>query len=146
MPYKETFELAGINYELVESANVLDFGRLNIVYNLSSRRFAISDISGLGVTGTNLGLKVGDELVSINGENIDLEIFGEQLQTLIYETKPGSMVEIEVARLKSNRRYEFVKLRTRAVFQDSKMVEELTLSNDPSDRQRLIRNAWIGLR
>lgn len=146
LPYAETFEIAGINYNLVEKSGALDFGRLNISLNLSTGRFIVNDVSGLSGTGAKLGIKIGDELERINGKRVYIKDFGEQLQELIYETKPGSTVEIEVARMNSKGRYDNVKLKARAEFQDSKVTEEITISPKPTDRQKMIREAWIGQR
>lgn len=146
LPYAETFALAGINYNLVESAGALDFGRLNISLNLSTGRFIVNDVSGLSGTGAKLGIKIGDELERINGKRIYIKDFGEQLKELINETKPGTIVDIDVARIDKNGRYENVKLKARAEFLDSSISEELTFSSLPTDRQKMIRKAWIGLR
>jgi predicted metalloprotease with PDZ domain len=149
LPYKETFEKVGINFESdgVYMDYSLGITQANIGIDMESGKIFIQNEEGLDAQGKALGLKDGDVLMKINGE--DMPQMGPDLQNFIIDVLI-SMGEKEaytmtVLRKNEAEEAEEVMLSTTPILVERNLPYVMTPNEAASPKAVATRAAWLGL-
>ncbi|MBP9192470.1 MAG: peptidase M61, partial [Ignavibacteria bacterium] len=144
IPYDEIFAKVGFTVEKVpyESVNI---SGVAMGFNQDTYRIKIMST---GTSGNkfveNLGIKIGDELVSVNGVAINYQnartIFGSQKNKI----KVGDEMVIEVARPQAGGSFENVKLKATVTETKTSYDYKVDVSEDLNDSQKKLKQAWYG--
>ncbi len=143
IPYDEIFSELGLNVEY-ETYQVADAGGVQMGFNEKTFRLLVSKIEDPDKELVKqLGLMEGDELVSMNGTQINFMNAQEMFGSAKKQFKPGDKIELVVAR-KNGDNFDNVKLN--ATIEKTKTSYEYTVtqSANPNAKQKLMLNAWLG--
>ncbi len=146
LPFREIFQLVGIEYVSQESKQEYSIGINNqsVGYDQETGRFYISKEETLDDFGKALGLKKGDIILEINGMSVpQLSEIREFLGGIRSEMKEGDDYSIKVLRGDDTNPKEEKILRT-PIFKTEKHTHHLIrLMDNPSEDQLKIRKAWL---
>ncbi len=144
IPYNEIFEKVGISVKEIPYS-VVDVGGLSMGFNQANYRLKIVKLENPDNKFIKaLGLKDGDELVSVNGKPITYQNARAMFGSVKNQIKPGDEFSIVVARYDVNRKENQVTLKAKV--EQTKTSHEFSVTSEEilSEKQRQERNAWIG--
>lgn len=144
IPYSEIFSKIGLDVKN-EPYQVVSVGGLEMGFNQTNYRIVVRKVE----TPDNpfikeLGIKNGDELISVNGTPITFFNIKEMFGSLKKQIKAGDKFEVVVNRYDENGNEK--KETLKAVVRDTKTAYEyeVNFSDKLSDKQKKIQNAWLG--
>lgn len=144
IPYEEIFAKVGLEvkknpFEMINIAGV-SMGFNQDTYRLKIVHIQPSDNKFLN----ELGIKTGDELVSVNGQPITFQnarsIFGSAKNQI----KKGDKFELEVARIDANGKESKEKLKATISETKTSYDFKLSISDNLSADQQSLKKAWMG--
>jgi len=144
IPYEEIFAKAGLEvkknpFEMINIAGV-SMGFNQDTYRLKIMHIQSSDNKFLN----ELGIKTGDELVSVNGQPITFQnarsIFGSAKNQI----KKGDKFELEVARFDANGKESKEKLKATVSETKTSYDFKLSISDNLTAEQQSLKKAWMG--
>jgi predicted metalloprotease with PDZ domain len=143
LPYKDIFALAGIEY--LESGEGMDYslGGLKLGLNPITNRITVASIDNLDSFGRSLGFKEGDEIIKFNDEELNLNNFGEIVNSYFMAAQEGDDFQIEVIRESSSGSRSNVILSAKLKKVVTEMEHVLQIDPDATPEQVKIRNAWL---
>ncbi|HEY3430260.1 MAG TPA: peptidase M61, partial [Cyclobacteriaceae bacterium] len=149
LPLKETFELVGVNYnpELtnLELSLGLEQSAITVTQVDNKNMLAIGNANGLNDQGKALGLKEGDVLVKINGEQIpDLgpnlgAFIGKQQQSLA----EGNTLSFGVLRKNEAGEQKEIELKAPVKKVERKKKYVLNFNENATPEQLALRESWL---
>ena len=114
-------------------------------FNQNSGRLKIVKIESTGNAFFNdLGIKEGDELVSVNGKNITFQNARTMFGSVKNEVKKGDEFEIVVARYDANGKESKETLKAKITETKASYDFQLSVIENPTDKQTRLLNAWLG--
>ena len=144
LPYKEILGLVGLNFESTPYETV-DLGGVSLGFDQQTRRLKILDFDQNNVFAKSLGVKPDDELISINGEDINFSKIRQMFGSVKNPAKIGDTFSIEVARKESDGKEKTLKLSAKVTKTKTSHDYKVTINSAPDERQLKIRNAWMGI-
>ncbi len=132
IPYDKFFGYAGVN---LKNAKTPSIGGIQLAPTPEGT-IAIAGIGHMTEMGKAMGYQVGDELLTLNGEALNLQTGQLVLENYRKTIKEGDPVEVKV-----RRKGEEVVLKSKAIFTD---VLALELNPNPTPSQQIVRAAWFG--
>jgi hypothetical protein len=132
IPYDKFFGYAGVDFKNAKSPSL---GGIQLAPTPEGT-IAIAGTGQMTEMGKALGYQVGDELLSLNGEAINLQTGQAVLENYKKTIKEGDPVEVKV-----KRKGEEVVLKSKAIFMN---IVALELNPNPTPSQQVVRNAWFG--
>src|SRR5262249_38325458 len=135
--------LVGVTYTPSVMAKQFTFGRFSAGVDPSNNRIKVTDVSNMNDFGKKMGYHVDDELVSVNGQNIDLTNFNTVRQNWIDQVKEGDKMKVEVMRKQKNGSLKKVTLKARVFKADVPQTLQLTFNDQATQGQLAIRHAWL---
>ena len=142
IPYEEYFGLAGVNYIPEEKQSKITFGDVSISPEEDGR--LIVKTQRINEFGKALGYKDGDELVSLNGEAINLENANELIDKFYQQTQEGDIVKVGVKRKGEDGQLTTITLSAPAKKVETTVRHQLKINPNPTPAQLAVRNAWWG--
>jgi len=145
LPLQEIFNIVGVNYqpEVETKDSSFSLGRISIGFNPQTKRLKISDTTGMNKMGRTLGYLKNDEIISIDGNELTAQNANDVINELYTSSKTGDSIVIKVMRKDTNGNDKPVELKaTMAKFPVIK-YNVLSFSDSPSQKQLMIRNAWL---
>lgn len=144
LPYEEFFGMAGVDYIAKRETESFTLGGFSVVLN-ESGNLAVGNVSRLNDFGKKMGYQKGDELVSLNGEELKQSNFVQLTSKFTTTAKEGDIVTILIKRKNASGVLEPVTLSAPAM--KTRKTEEhiLELNPNPTPEQLKIRNAWLNL-
>lgn len=144
IPYGEIFDKIGLT--LVRNPyTVLDAGSISMGFNQKSYRLKIENIeSSDSKFIKELGLKNGDELVSVNGKQITFQNVRGIFGSMKNQIKPGDEYEVVVARYDPDGKERQVTLKAKVDKTKTSYENLLKINDQLSDSQQKLQNAWLG--
>lgn len=143
LPYKEILNKIGLEAETI-TYQTLDLGQTRLGFNPETRRLKFIYIDINNSLAKSLGIKTDDELVAVNGREINfsniMEIFGSPKNP----ASVGNKLEIEIARSDEKGKFENLKFKGKITRTKPSYDRKVTILDKPSERQLMIRNAWLG--
>jgi predicted metalloprotease with PDZ domain len=143
LPIKDVFDKVGLVYEREKIYQNFSLGGFDVGFNDATQRLIIIDIRGMDNFGKEMGYKMGDEILSLNGKVIGVDnikaIFGDYFQTV----KEGDVVKIDVMRPKKKNKYKQVELTAKAKKVEQKELNSITVKSPLSDRDKTTFKGWL---
>jgi predicted metalloprotease with PDZ domain len=143
IPYDKIFSEIGLKVSST-SYQVADVGGLQMGFNQATFRLLVSKIDNPDAEFIRkLGLKEGDELVSMNGTQINFMNAQEMFGSAKKQMKPGDKIDLVVARMNGEKQ-EMVNLS--ATIDKTKLSYEFEVSklDAPTEKQKQMQNSWLG--
>ncbi|MFN3952722.1 MAG: hypothetical protein ACK4KT_10010 [Thermaurantimonas sp.] len=143
LPLEELLSLAGIDYKPSYSKTLPSFGGIRINYNEARKSIYVSDAEDLDEFGKALGIREGDEIISIQGLPFTLETFESTVMNYFNNTKDGDIVEFGVNRPGKKNRYKKITLKAKAHFVTVEQEHYLEPSENAGEKDVEFRIKWI---
>ena len=142
LPFEDLFNRVGITFKKDVKVQEFTLGGISLGFNRETNNLVVADVSNMNAFGKSLGYKVNDELISLNGEKVDVNKMQEQLDNFKNTTKVGDKVEIIVARNVKGKTKE-KKLKAKAITVENTKKFLLEFNKDATKEQLALRNAWL---
>ena len=143
LPFKDYLSKVGITFEKDAVVKEISLGGVMLSFNPETQRLFVADMGNADEFGKALGYKTNDEIVSINGQEIDMGDVQNQMANFRKTTKPGDKVEIVVARREGDV-FKEKKLKEKAILVEKKKKFLIEFDENASAEQLKIRKAWLG--
>ena len=143
LPYREVLNLVGINYDFEKLTRDFSFGNINLGFDAEARKLVILGTEAMNEFGQNMGYKAGDLLVTINGREIPLEGLQEFIDEVKANMKVGDNFSVTVLRDNGSGEKEEMTLSTEVFKAERKEYHVMSMDENPTDRQIMIRKAWL---
>ncbi|MDF1672681.1 MAG: peptidase M61 [Vicingaceae bacterium] len=143
LPFEELFTKVGIIFKKNITVKEVSLGGVLLSFNPETQRLFIADMGSADEFGKALGYKTNDEILSVNGVEIDMDSVQDQLAEYRKNTLPGDKVEVIVAR-KEKGKYVNKKLKSKAVLVEKKKSYLIEFNPDATPEQLKLRKAWLG--
>ena len=143
LPLKEILDIAGVNYlDKVETKDSI-FSLGKVSFTLNNGKLVVNDTSQMNSLGKALGYHLNDEIVSINGEDFELEKVNSLFKNFGASSQPGDSLIIKVVRKDANGGDTSVVLRSIMTKFPVMKYNVLEFSGTPTQEQLALRDAWL---
>jgi predicted metalloprotease with PDZ domain len=145
LPFGEIFNIVGITYspQLETKDSLFSTGGITLRFNQTTGRIRVADISKMNSVGKQLGYRLNDEIVSINGETITSANVNSFLRNFGKTSKVGDELVVKVIRKDQTGADTNVELKATMTKFPVIRSNALEFKNDATPQQLLIRNAWL---
>lgn len=145
LPLGQVFNSVGVDFQpLVETKDSLfTMGHVGFGFNPETRRLTITDITGMNEFGKSMGYHKGDEIISINGVDMNdttSKVFFKNFQST---SKAGEDLIVKVMRKRENGEEETVVLKGALVKAPVMKYNVLRFSENATPEQLTLRNYWL---
>ena len=145
LPYKEIFNLVGVNYIESGKRRVFTLGNISIDIEPGLDHVVITKVSDMNEFGKEMGYKEGDEIVSINGKKLIPMHYREFMHELFANSKVGDELTMEVLRKDDNGNVKTETLKAPMMKVDGVVQNTLEFNPDASAQQLKLRKEWLGI-
>jgi predicted metalloprotease with PDZ domain len=144
LPIQETLKSVGIDYlkSRKKKEKTLGFSVYNLGISPETKGVFIIDEDGIDELGKKLGLKAGDEFVSLNGQKLDLTSFRTTRSEFMANAKEGDDVNYVVLRKEGDKKVE-VKLTSKLFIPEVEEKNILSAAENPTEEQQILQKAWL---
>jgi predicted metalloprotease with PDZ domain len=144
LPLANIFYQVGVLYQAVTETkdSTYSLGNVSFSYNPKTSRLYVKDTAGMNETGVRLGYQIKDELVSINGMQINTGNMKEVLAHFGDRSMAGSPLIIQVNRY-INGIDSLITLRATMFKVPGVKKNALTFLPNPSAKQSALRTVWL---
>lgn len=143
LPLTEILQSVGIDFLPEATVKQASLGGIAIGFNQKTNRLKISNIDKINDFGKQMGYKANDELISVNGQALEMMTMQGIMGDFSSKTKEGELVTVEVARKNADGNEEIIKLSAPAILVEAKQKNVLRLTENPTAEQLKLRNAWL---
>ncbi len=143
LPLTDILQSVGIEYTAEATMKQASLGGIAIGFNQSTNRLKVANIDKVNDFGKAMGYKANDELVSINGQAMEMMSIQAIMNEYSANTKEGETVTVEVARKNAEGKEEIIKLSAPAILVETKQKNVLRLTENPTAEQLKLRNFWL---
>ncbi len=143
LPLTDILQSVGIEYTAEATVKQASLGGIAIGFNQSTNRLKVANIDKVNDFGKAMGYKANDELVSINGQAMEMMSIQAIMNEYSANTKEGETVTVEVARKNAEGKEEIIKLSAPAILVETKQKNVLRLTENPTAEQLKLRNFWL---
>lgn len=143
LPLEDLLSRVGVIFKKDVIIKEITLGSIGLSYNPESKRLFVAGISDMDEFGKSMGFQVNDEIVSVNGELMDVNKFQQQLDNYKDNIKKGDKVEVVVAR-KSKGKWKDRTLKGKAMLVEKHKNYLIEFDKNATEKQIQIRNAWLG--
>lgn len=142
-PFQELLDNMGILYVDEYEAERFSIGNVDLGYNFETSRLRVEGAGELDEFGEALGWQEGDEIISFNGWDLNLENISEVISDFYTTTEEGQKITIIVARLNDKGDYKTVKLKAKAILKIYEETHLLQIMETPTSSQLEMRKKWL---
>ncbi len=144
LPLEDVFDKAGLIYEKEKVFRNFSLGGFDVGFNESTMRLVIADTRSMDEFGKAMKYKEGDEIYSLNSQEITIEsikqVFGKHFDTV----KEGDLVKVVVMRPKRKKgKYKKVELSAKAKMVDLKERNIVTVKPNLSEQEKAVFKGWL---
>lgn len=142
-PWERLFANVGIRYQETGVTYGWSLGCDAFSYDLEQGRFIIASEEGIDDFGRDLGLRLLDQIISLNGDTLAIYNFQEVLEDYQNSLREGDKVEIVVARPKRKEGFKIKTLKAVArqiPYEESHFMELMT---EPTEEQLRLQRIWL---
>ncbi|MBC8048315.1 MAG: peptidase M61 [Fimbriimonadaceae bacterium] len=145
LPYEQFLGYAGINLSAPETEKKITLGNISMNYDFTTddRKITITNLTGSNAFAQDMGYKIGDRLLSINGASITTGDPNETIDNWKASAKAGDKVVMVVERQKENGKTKKVKLKGKAMEIDVAKSRTWTIDIGATEEQIKLRKTWI---
>jgi len=133
----------GITFQQDVTVSEITLGDMALTFNPETGRLYIMDTGSMNEFGKAMGYKNNDEIVSLNGVEINVANAQEEINKFKEETKVGSKVEIIVAR-KVKGVFKNKKLKGKAMSIEKTKKYLIKFNQNATEKELQLRKAWLG--
>jgi predicted metalloprotease with PDZ domain len=143
LPLKSLLAEAGITYAESMEVRSLTLGNLDLRPADDNTRLMIASTEEMNDFGREMGFMEGDVIMNFNGTDLTLDNVLNAIDAFRNNVKEGDKVTITV--LRENEKGKVKKKKLKANARTVTVQDEYVLRymDNPTDRQKLIRNAWL---
>ena len=144
IPYKDYFDLVGLDYVEKQEGKAITFGGVTIGYDPATQGLIVAETDRMDDFGKALGYQQGDLLVKFNKKKLTVDNGKDVITSFIKNAKAGSTLKVEVLRRTPEGKLKKKKLKAKVepVLVSQKFL--LKPSSMATEKQLKIRKAWIG--
>lgn len=143
IPYDQFFNYAGIRHIPQVQVDVATVGAFGAALHKDGYIY-VANTDRMNDFGKAMGYKVGDELLSINGQKVLPENYSQLMTKFNTTAKAGDQLVIVVRRQNANGNKEEVQLAQPVQFVKRTEYNKIELMPDASPAQLAIRKIWLG--
>ena len=143
LPLEDALSRVGVIFKKDVTVKEISLGGVQLSFNAETQRLFVVDMGNINDFGKSLGYKTNDELISVNGIEIDMDKVKEQMKDFKKNTKIGDKVEIVVAR-KEKGVFKNKKLKAKAIQVEKKEKYLIEFDKNASSEQLSLRESWLG--
>ena len=143
LPFEELLNKVGIIFKKDITIKEVSLGGILLSFNPETQRLFVADMGSADEFGKALGYKTNDEIVSVNGEEVNMDSVQSQLDDYRKNTIPGDKVEIVVAR-KEKGKFVNKKLKGKAILIEKRKKFLIEFNPEATPEQLKLRKAWLG--
>ena len=143
LPLEELLSKVGLSFKKDVLLKEITLGGISLGFNPETQHLIVADLSSVNAFGKALGYKINDELLAINGEDLDMANIQEQLEQYKANTKSGEKVEVTVGR-KVKGKMKRKKLKGKAITIEKTKKFVIEFNENASEEQLELRKAWLG--
>ena len=146
IPYETYLKKAGISLSPEGTMEVISMGNISMNYNITaeSSTIFIENLEGSNSFAKDMGYKVGDKFLSINGQSLTAGNADRAINAWKQTTQAGDKVVVMVERKLENGKVKKVKLKGNAITVKVPMPRILMLDEQATPDQLAFRKAWLG--
>ncbi|MEM7037138.1 MAG: peptidase M61, partial [Bacteroidota bacterium] len=144
LPFEEIFASVGIKFEPFANRKVLTTGRVGMEWDKEKGRFVVESTKRMNKFGRQLGLEKGDEIVSFDGQELNIRNLAEVVADFQKRHKAGDKIVVMVDRPDDSGNLKRKKLKAKAQLVNLRGRNILTLNPDATEKQIATRRAWLG--
>lgn len=145
LPYEEIFDKVGLKYTFKEQKKVLTIGGVGFGVNPKNEKVMVYDVSEMNEFGKDLGYKEGDEIVTFDNKELNLENVQNVFQEFMGRSKEGDKVVVAVLRKNKRGKEKKVKLKAKQRPVITTFYNNIDVNKSATSKQIIARNAWLGL-
>lgn len=146
LPYEKYLNNAGIVLSPEGTMEVITMGNISMNYNITSEssEIVIVNLEGSNSFAKDMGYKVGDKFLSLNGNSLTAGNAGAVIENWKQNTKAGDKVVVVVERTSEKGKVKKVKLKGTAKTVKVPTPRTLMLNENATPNQLALRKAWLG--
>jgi predicted metalloprotease with PDZ domain len=145
LPLEQIFSSIGVDFQpVVETKDsLITMGNVAFNFNEETKRLTVADISGMNAFGKALGYQKNDEIISINGTDLNPSTINNFFRNFQTSSKVGDELIVKVKRKDENGDGKLVELKGMLVKYPVIKYNVLRFSEIPTSEQLKLRNYWL---
>jgi predicted metalloprotease with PDZ domain len=143
LPFETVFEKVGITYKKDVAIKEISLGGISLGYNPETKHLFVADMTNLNEFGKKLGYKVNDQIIAINGVELQAEKAQQQFEDYKNNTQVGDKVVVTILR-KAKSKMKNKKLKAKAITIEKNKKFLIEFNDKATEEQLMLRNAWLG--
>ena len=145
LPLEQVFSSIGVDFQpVVETKDsLITMGSVGFNFNKETKRLKVVDISGMNAFGKAMGYQKNDEIISINGTEMNLSTINNFFRNFQTSSKVGEELIVTVERKNENGEGKIVELKGVLVKFPVIKYNVLRFSESPAAEQLKLRNDWL---
>ncbi len=143
LPFEELLAKVGVVFKKDVVVKEINLGGILLNFNPETQRLYVAETGNMNEFGKELGYQNNDELIAINGVELDVDNVQDQIEKFKKNTKEGDKVEILVAR-KNKDSFKNQKLKAKAILVATPKKFLVEFNNEATEKQLKLRAAWLG--
>jgi predicted metalloprotease with PDZ domain len=143
LPISEFLEKVGIIYLESETKKDISLGNFALSYNPKSKMLVVKSVENLNEFGKKMGYQADDEIVSVNGEALNIETANDIITKFKANAKEGDILTIIVRRKDADGNAKDVTLSAPVMALEQTLSHVIRLDETPTDAQLNLRNQWL---
>jgi predicted metalloprotease with PDZ domain len=143
LPLTEILAKVGIEYHPSHITRQVTLGNIGLGFNPETQRLTIHETHQMNEFGHKMGYAQGDEIVSLNGKTVTVNTYAQVISAFKENTKEGDIVKVVVARKNKQGKFKNKTLKAKAIEVEAEEKHYLRAMQNPSEEQRILREAWL---
>lgn len=143
LPLEDLLGRVGVTFKKDIIIKEITLGGIRLSYNPETKRLFVAGINSMNEFGKKMGYQLKDEIVSINGEELDITKVEEQIDNYKKSVKEGDKVTVVVARDRKGK-IKNKRLKGKALLVEKQHNYLIEFNENATKKQLQIRNAWLG--
>ena len=142
IPYEQFFGYAGIQYIPKETVKDFSMGGIGLIGD-SLGNIVVDEVKDANEFGKKMNYQLKDELVSVNGETINVNNGGQLIRKFYNTAKEGDILTVVVKRKAAHGQTELATLSAPAVKVEKEKLHQLKMDDHATPEQIKLRNVWL---
>lgn len=143
-PLAELLAQVGIEYRPEGLTEGFSIGADDFSYSFESERIRVASAEGIDAFGESLGLREGDELLALNGQELALHNINTLIDDFYESAAVGQRFKLKIARPRKNGKYRTKTLKAKVEKVSYQEQHQFEWMAEPSELQLQRRAQWLG--
>lgn len=143
LPYEEILALVGLNYRAKIDQYILSDGGVEWLLNRETGRMQVVAVDKINSFGANIGLKIGDELISLAGMEVNAQNFAHVLEVLGKKYQKSKNIKVKFARTMPDGTEKVIDAKVKSKASRVKEKYYIQRNFNATDQQIKIYEAWL---